>query len=146
MLLFINQLRTYHKGFTQSELYLPDGAGRFCYVLEDEASATGIKVPGRTCIPEAVYDVSIAYCPRFKKDMIQLHNTTDKAVERKGMRFTGIFVHGGNTVIDTEGCPLVAYNTDNKGRVWTRASDDLFLWVKRQQQRGNTVKWVISSL
>lgn len=144
MNLYINQHRTYHAEFTESSLHLPD-RGFFCWVLEDIGRPEGVKISGATCIPECILDVSITRSERWDKDMLILHNTKDYAIERNGVRFTGVRPHGGNDISDTDACPLVAYHSNHNGIVWQRASDDLFTYVKDMIKDGYSVKWVISS-
>ena len=74
---------------------------------------------------------------------MQLYNTPDKAVEGGGMRFTGVRVHGGNDIDDTDGCPLVAYNRTGEKTIQGRADKDLLAIVKIWISNGYTVKWKI---
>lgn len=138
--MFVNHIRKYYADFTFSKIYI--NGKFFCYCLEDVARPINVKVYSKTCIPEGVYDIAVTFSNRFQRDTIQLHNTQDMAVERNGIRFTGIRVHGGNDVDDTEGCPLTAYHGDEAlGKVWGRADKDLLKKVKELQLK----KWVISS-
>ena len=144
--MIINQIREYHSTFTESELFVNGDQERFCYVLEDIGRPLGVKRGGYTCIPEGVYQVTVTHSARWNKKMLLLYNTKDLAVERYGVRFTGVRPHGGNDITDTHGCPLLAYNSDHKGKVWARASDDLFDIVKKELDQNNPVKWVICSI
>lgn len=87
----------------------------FCYTLEDEIRADGIKVYGLTCIDAGIYDFEITYSNKFKRDMILIKSVP---------RFSGIRIHGGNTSDDTLGCPLVAFNTNYK-KIWGTAEREL---------------------
>ena len=60
-----------------------------------------IKIKGNTCIPYGIYNITITYSPRFKKNLPLLNNV-------KG--FDGIRIHSGNTPQDTEGCVLLGFN------------------------------------
>ncbi|MCR8922651.1 DUF5675 family protein [Dasania sp. GY-MA-18] len=142
--MIITQLRSYPPNYTESRLFI-NGGKRFCWVLEDKKQPFGIKVPGQTCIPEGAYNVSITRSTRWQKDMLLLHNQDDLSIVRDGVRFTGVRPHGGNDVDDTAGCPLCAYHSNHQGKVWGRASDDLFKLVKRALDKGEEVLWVISS-
>lgn len=73
-----------------------------CFTLEDEVREFGVqgegKVWGSTAIPEGRYPVTIRYSNRFQKMMMAI----------EGVKyFTGILIHGGNTISDTHGCILV---------------------------------------
>ena len=139
------QIRGYFEDCTVSDLYGPDGKKRG-YALEDVARPVNVKIPAKTCIPEGVYHVDITCSNKYKKDMIQLYNNpSDLSVEKNGVRFEGIRVHGGNTVEDSEGCPLVAKNFNGNAKIWQSISTELTEEIKAYIARGYSVKWVISS-
>lgn len=140
---FIIHIREYENDHTEGNLFVEDDW--FCHVLEDVGRPDGVKIVAETCIPEGIYNVEISRSTRFKKDMLLLSNTSEKTVVRKGVRFTGVRAHGGNTVDNTEGCPLLNFNTDERGKQWGRASDDLLTKVRGWIDSGYEVKWVISS-
>lgn len=141
----INQLRAYFEDCTVSDVYLPNTPGRYCYALEDIGRPANVKVFGKTCIPEGVYKVVITYSPKYKKDMIQLYNVEDmKLVELNGVKFSGVRVHGGNTVDDSLGCPLVAKHFNNDNKIWQSTSKELTEKVKRLIAKNDAVYWVIS--
>lgn len=143
---FIIQKRQYLKDCTVSYVHLPDKADFFCRSLEDVGRPNGVKIPGETCIPEGVYRVIVTHSNRFNKRMLQIFNRDDdKSVELLGVKFTGVRIHGGNTISDTLGCPLYAYNYDDDMRVWGRASDELLVWVDEQEALGYEVYVVICS-
>jgi hypothetical protein len=83
----------------------------FAYTLEDKDrglkstdSLENIlkkKEKGVTAIPSGTYTVKLSVSNRFKRLMPEILNV-------KG--FAGIRMHGGNTHLDSEGCPLVARN------------------------------------
>lgn len=143
-MIFINQIREYKETHTDSEIYL--NGDKFCVGLEDVGRPYGVKVYGETAIPEGIYDVEVSVSNRFKKEMILLYNTPDKAVRRNGVEFHGVRVHGGNSVKDTLGCVLAMHYSDGKGNAWDRASDELCEEVKKLIQSGEVVKWVITSV
>lgn len=71
------------------------------YTCEDEdrlLESGGVKVPGETAIPRGKYRVILSYSNRFQRTMPEV-------LEVPG--FEGIRIHGGNTVADTHGCPLL---------------------------------------
>ncbi len=83
----------------------------FCYTLEDEKRADGLKVYGETAIPTGTYNVKVTRSNRFKRLMPLIIDVP---------MFSGIRIHGGNTSKDTLGCILVAFNTDYK-KIWRTA-------------------------
>lgn len=114
----------------------------YCWTLEDTVRE-GEKVYAKTAIPYGMYDVRIIQSPKFG-EVIQLYNTTDFAVEGSGMRFTGILVHGGNSVEDTAGCPLVAFNRTGERTIQGAAHKKLRDMVKTWIVQGYSVKWEIT--
>lgn len=114
---------------------------KFCESLEDVARAEGVKIPGETCVPPCVCNVKISYSRRFKRDMLLLYNQPDGSIIAGGIRFTGIRVHGGNTHVDTHGCPLVAFHEDGNDRIKGTAERKLFAKVAAAIDRGELVTW-----
>ena len=138
------QERQYLKGCTISDLYTPENEN-IGYALEDVGRPPGVKIKGETCIPEFVYDVSITYSNRFKKDMILLSNNDRGTVtDSHGVEFTGIRVHGGNDVDDTDGCPCIAKNFDGEDEVWDSLSSEVTEQLKQYIKEGHVVKWIIT--
>jgi hypothetical protein len=95
----------------------------FCYTLEDEKRADGLKVYGETAIPNGIYNVKLTMSNRFKRLMPLL-------LDVKG--FSGVRIHGGNTSKDTHGCPLVAFNTDYN-KIWGTAEKKLTSILKNYE-------------
>lgn len=81
---------------TIGELFL-DGE-YFCWVLEDVVRAQ--KIQDRTAIPAGNYKVILNFSNRFQRKMPLVLNVPN---------FSGIRIHGGNTHLDTKGCPLVGF-------------------------------------
>lgn len=78
-----------------------------CYTLEDCARPIGVKVKGRTCIPEGDYHFAITHSVRFGRALPLIYNREDYSVSDGIVSWTGIRIHAGNTEADTEGCILV---------------------------------------
>ena len=71
--------------------------GKFeCFTLEDKVRA--VKVFGKTAIPAGIYEVTITFSEKFRKQLPLLMNVPN---------FAGIRIHPGNKATDTEGCILV---------------------------------------
>lgn len=137
----INQIRIYQINATMGEIYVGDK--RVAYSLEDPRSPTGVKIPGITCIPEGAYIAKVTRSPRFGKDMILLCSEGKDGIIRDGMTFTGIRVHSGNTVDDTEACILAGEHTNHIDKIWAcKAVNELLLEIVKTHQ---PCLWVISS-
>lgn len=65
----------------------------------------GVKVKAQTAIPKGTYKVDITFSPKYKKKMPILLNVP---------QFTGIRIHSGNDIDDTEGCILVGMTRNEK--------------------------------
>lgn len=86
--------KTFTEQSTMGELFVN---GKFeCFTLEDKVRA--VKIHGETAIPEGIYEVSITFSDKFKKQLPLLNKVPG---------FDGIRIHSGNTKADTEGCILV---------------------------------------
>lgn len=142
--MIITTLRTYRKDHTDGVVYV--NGKEFGYSLEDAGRPAGVKIPEETCIPEGAYKVKITQSPHFKRPMIILYNVDDDlSIERQGVRFTGIRVHGGNTIEHTAGCLMVARKTDNKGKIQVSLEAQIFGIVKRALSIDD-VYWVITEI
>lgn len=95
---------------TIGDLLIDDA--HFCYTLEDAireipgAPVHTWKIPGRTAIPAGKYRITLEYSPRFGPRTITLNDVPG---------FSGVRVHSGNSILDTEGCPIVGYKLDSTG-------------------------------
>ena len=98
--IFLNLIRTdAQDDRTLGELHL--NGSRFCYTLEDLVRAEGVKIKGKTAIPAGLYRVKLTMSPKFGRITPQILGVEN---------FDGVRMHGGNDPVDTEGCPLVAFN------------------------------------
>ena len=87
--------------------------GQFiCYVLEDEVrevegqSVASWKIKGQTAIPAGDYRITLEHSPRFGPNTLTVHDVPG---------FVGVRMHAGNTVADTEGCPLLGMAVNAQG-------------------------------
>ena len=137
----ITQIRTYNDNATIGEIFVDNQ--HVCYTLEDIGRAHGVKIPGETCIPEGCYVARVTMSNRFKREMIELSSAGKSAIIRDDVTFTGVRVHKGNSVEDTEGCVLVGTRTNYDDRIWdcTAPYNTLTNLVKT---RGKCL-WVITS-
>lgn len=141
--MIITTLRTYEKDHTDGRVFVNDQL--FGQSLEDAGRPPGVKIAAETCIPEGAYLVSISYSPAFDRDMVIIYNVVDDhSIERMGVRFTGIRMHGGNNIEHTAGCPMVARNSDKKGKIWGSLEGVLFDLVKAEIDKDEEVLWVIT--
>lgn len=78
-----------------------------CDILEDmdrQLENGGEKVYGQTCIPRGRYRVTLTYSNRFNRVLPLLNDVP---------QFSGIRIHPGNSIADTEGCLLPGTRKDN---------------------------------
>jgi hypothetical protein len=75
-----------------------------CYTLEDcdrYLEDGGVKVQSKTAIPRGLYNMIVNFSERFQKKMPLILNVPG---------FTGIRLHSGDSVADTDRCVLVGMN------------------------------------
>lgn len=103
--------RKYRKPTHTIDIVKVDGC-KFCNFLEnpDRGLKQGMslkeifrrKIKGKTAIPVGRYEVKITESPRFRRELPIICDVPG---------FEGIRIHSGNTVKDTDGCPLAGKNT-----------------------------------
>ena len=116
---------------TTGVLYL--GKERMAHTLEPRWRDLGKeqKVAGQTAIPEGTYEICLEVSARFKRLMPYLMNVPG---------FTGILIHCGNTVADTEGCILVGKRSVNDRLSMSRSAfNRLFARLKEAWDRGEPI-------
>ena len=162
-LLIINQIRdeagvdAQGRSYTHSKLYVPTpvidpsmcvvGSEFYGHVLEDAERPPGIKVHGETAIPCGTYFADVTHSPRFNRDMIMLSSLPRSSTcQYEGITFSGIRIHGGNRVDDTEGCPLLADNYHGNGVIQGASDRALMAQIKICIDAGYTILWVISRI
>ncbi|WP_445713847.1 DUF5675 family protein [Flavobacterium sp.] len=95
------------KESTLSQLYIN---GIFqCYLLEDKIRE--VKIPSQTAIPKGVFSLKLntigAKNGIYKKVFGKLH---EGMVEISGLpNFSFVYIHTGNTIKETAGCPLCGF-------------------------------------
>jgi hypothetical protein len=92
-------------GYTIGALYVDDTF--LCDTLEPTVRPVGVKIFGKTAIPEGIYKIELTYSRHFQKELPLL---------LKVPNFEGVRIHPGNTAADTQGCILVGKNNE-RGRV-----------------------------
>ena len=99
----------------------------FCNTLEPTwrdigPRGWGIKIPGKTAIPEGCYPLYVTRSPKFGQWLPLVNHVPG---------FEGIRIHAGNTAEDTEGCILVGHALPKyRGRLF-----DSRLWLQRLLKR-----------
>ena len=95
------------KESTLSQLYIN---GIFqCYLLEDKIRE--VKIPSQTAIPTGVFTLKLnthgAKNMQYKRAFAELH---EGMIEIVGLpNFSFVYIHVGNTIKDTSGCPLCGF-------------------------------------
>lgn len=121
---------TFTEKSTAGSLYI--NGDFFCYTLEDVSRGRGIKLMERTSIPEGTYLVDITESTRFKREMPMIFNQPNRyQLIAGGIEFKGVRLHGGNTHVNTAGCPLIAFN---------RLTDDLIQGTAEKQLTERLIK------
>jgi hypothetical protein len=120
--------------------------GQFvCYTLEDPVReipgqpVSTWKIHGKTAIPSGDYRVSLEHSPRFGPDTLTIHSVPG---------FVGVRMHGGNTVDNTEGCPLLGLELQGntiKGGTSRPAVDIVKRAVKMAQNACETIRITIKN-
>ena len=105
-----------------------------CYTLEDVVRPSSEpKVFGETAIPYGTYPLVVTFSPHFQRDLPLL-------VDVPG--FSGVRIHPGNTVADTEGCLLLGLGkTSNSVTQSVAAFNVVFPQIRDALQRGEEV-WI----
>lgn len=119
------------KNSTLSHLYI-DGIFQ-CFMLEDKIRQ--VKIKGKTAIPEGVFKLRLntwggmnkTYFPKYgplHQGMIEIDDLPT---------FDAVYIHVGNTIQDTAGCPLVGLSYIKKdGDYQVLQSADAYRQVYRR--------------
>ena len=95
------------KESTLSQLYI-NGVFQ-CYLLEDKIRE--VKIPSQTAIPRGTFELRLntwgAKNAEYQKAFGKLHQGM---IEISGLpNFSFVYIHTGNTIKDTAGCPLCGF-------------------------------------
>ncbi len=119
------------KNSTLSHLYI-DGIFQ-CFLLEDKIRA--VKIMKQTAIPEGIFRLRLntwggmnkTYDPKYgpiHKGMIEIADLPT---------FSAVYIHVGNTIVETAGCPLVGLSYIKKdGEYQVLQSADAYRQVYRK--------------
>lgn len=141
-------------GYTHGRLFTEEG-GFLCWTLEDQdrgltsdmdpEKIKAIKVYGKTAIPTGRYRIELRVSQKFKDRpwCKQFGGLVPCILDVPG--FSAIEMHVGNTIDDTDGCPLVGMVRGTKrGRLYdsTAAYADLMsCYLVPAHERGDEM-WV----
>jgi hypothetical protein len=127
------------KNSTLSHLYI-DGIFQ-CFLLEDKIRA--VKIMKQTAIPEGIFRLRLntwggmnkTYFPKYgpiHKGMIEIADLPT---------FSAVYIHVGNTIVETAGCPLVGLSYIKKdGEYQVLQSADAYRQVYRKLYEVATCK------
>lgn len=100
-----------------------------CWTLEDVVRA--VKIPGETAIPAGRYDVRLSLSQRFQKVLPELLAVPG---------YSGIRVHAGNGVGDTQGCVLVGRKRTTNGVLESKlALMEVMEYLRRATTAGDLI-------
>lgn len=130
---------------TIGKLYI-DGK-YFCWCLEDTVRPRGIKVKGHTAIPAGVeFIVNVTFSNRFQRMMPSITTDGHYTLEAEGIKFKGVRAHGGNTHVNTDGCPLVAKRKLNNDTIQGTMEKELTKLIQQALDTGEQVRWIAYNL
>jgi len=152
----VQKRKWYKPQSTLSEVFLPvPYNGRFGYILEDTVRAKGIKVAKFTAIPEGVYKVGIRYSNSFKRNVLVLYTKIiekngykEYVIEKDGISFAYVLVHGGNNHHHSDACLLIAKNAffnDEDYTIQGSMENEIYSIISKLIEAGDTVYWNITN-
>lgn len=114
----------------------------FCFVVEDKVREVPNvpvekwKIHGETAIPQGRFKLGMEYSPRFGVDTLTIYGVPG---------FSGIRIHGGNSELDSHGCPIIGYQVTEVGKIKPGTSKpavaDLKVRVRKTLQAGEEI-WI----
>lgn len=113
--------------------------------LDDSMSLAEImklKKPAITAIPTGTYDITLdVISPKYKNDIFYKEVCEGKVPRLLNVKgYSGVLIHAGNSIEDTEGCILVGMNKE-KGKVLeSRATfKNLYNKLKEAKAKGEKI-------
>lgn len=103
------------------------------WTLEDKVRDDGVKVAGRTAIPEGRYRVTIDLSSRFKRLMPHILDVPG---------FEGVRIHSGNTDADTDGCILLGLTKENDFIGNSKLAFEAFYPILQQGLQNGGEVWI----
>lgn len=119
----------------------------FGYTLEDPLRPDGVKIQGKSCIPNHTYFVGLSHSPKFGRVMPIIYNVkADQSVNVLGVKFTGIRAHDGTGPGHTEGCPLLGHGlTSAASLMCNKEYLKLIELLQQEAAAGNQVLWTFAN-
>jgi hypothetical protein len=113
----------------------------FGFTLQDTARPGNVKVYGETCLPGGlICDISLIDHPHYGKTIV-FHTEPDKRTIKFGkLTWTDCYAHGGNSIVDTLGCVLVAKNLIDKDHIQDSLKDELRIFIEQKIKEGYIIK------
>lgn len=107
------------------------------YTCEDKdrhLEVGGTKVPGETAIPRGYYRLTVSMSQRFGKLMPEIKDV---------LGFSGVRIHGGNSAVDSLGCPLLgAIKTTNGVKDCREVNKRLIALIQGVEAQGDEC-WLV---
>lgn len=114
--------------YTIGKLYV--GGIYLCDTIEDTVREDGVKVYGKTAIPDGTYKVMLTYSNKFKKVLPLLLDVP---------MFEGIRIHSGNTEDDSLGCIIVGQNKEKGKVINSRVTFDKLMAILNKRLAGEEI-------
>ena len=125
----------FNEEFTLGSLFF---AGKFLgFTCEDKdrhLESGGTKIYGNTAIPRGYYRMTVSMSRRFGKLMPEIKDVPG---------FSGVRIHGGNSAVDSLGCPLLgAVKTTNGVRDCKEVNAKLIKLIQGVEAAGDEC-WLV---
>jgi len=118
----------------------------FGYTLEDVTRGLGIKIKKETAIPDGIiYNVTIRTSPKYGKVPILSNQSDNISINAYGTIWVYILIHGGNTMIDTEGCILLAKNRIDNDTIQGSLKTEITELIENKINEGYKIELLIEN-